>query len=188
MSGPSHCRFCGHEIIFRMMQGRCVPMHPKGGCPGHSELRDDDEKQPDCLYATSCPKCEKPVYFLRHNGGSTWLDDIPYPWPKHECFLDQSDPVPAAWREQTAAPGQSIIVRLYDHGTTVRLTPVDRKLRKWFKDLGTFTVILEGGFRGGSIHCQLALVSVASPLASRRGEFRAVTLEGQRMRLVPSAE
>jgi len=77
MSYSSNCSFCGQAILFRTMNGRCVPMHPEGGCPGYSSSKDDDKNKKDCLYATKCPKCNDPVYFLRHNGGCTWLDEIP---------------------------------------------------------------------------------------------------------------
>jgi hypothetical protein len=188
MSDSSRCRFCGQAIVFRMMQGRCVPMHPEGGCPGHSSSRDDDEKKADCLYATCCPKCGEGVYFLRHNGGCTWLDDIPYPWPKHACFLDQSDPIPVTWRNLTNSRGKEIIVRVYanlDHNRTATLTPVDKKTRKWFRELGTFTVVFEGNTPVASINGQLALVTVSNPEVPRSMEFRAVTLDGQRMLLMP---
>jgi hypothetical protein len=189
MSDSSHCRFCGQAIVFRMMQGRCVPMHPEGGCPGHSCSREDDEKKADCLYATTCPKdgCGQPVYFLRHNGGCTWLDNIPYPWPKHGCFLDQSDPIPESWQQFTTGPGKGIVVRIYSyslHKHSVTLMPVDKKLRKWFKDLGTFNTIFEQGVQIESIDCQLALVT-AEHLESGSVEFRATTLKGHRMLLIP---
>jgi len=28
------------------------------------------------------------VFFVRHNGGSVWFDQLGPPWPKHECFND----------------------------------------------------------------------------------------------------
>jgi len=37
-------------------------------------------------FSTSCPQCEADVFFLRHNGGSVWLDEMGYPWPRHGCF------------------------------------------------------------------------------------------------------
>lgn len=39
---------------------------------------------------TTCPKCGAPVYFVRHNGGSVWFDSLGPPWPKHECFVDDT--------------------------------------------------------------------------------------------------
>jgi hypothetical protein len=45
--------------------------------------RNEDFCQP-----TKCPKCGGSVYFVRHNGGSVWFDDLGLPWPKHPCFND----------------------------------------------------------------------------------------------------
>lgn len=41
----------------------------------------------DVCYSTKCPinGCE-PVWFIRHNGGSVWVDALGWPWPKHGCF------------------------------------------------------------------------------------------------------
>jgi len=40
---------------------------------------------------TKCPICgAAPVYFVRHNGGSVWFDDLGKPWPKHGCFARES--------------------------------------------------------------------------------------------------
>ena len=34
-----------------------------------------------------CPECRKDVYFFRHkSGGCAWFNDVPWPWPKHECM------------------------------------------------------------------------------------------------------
>lgn len=38
-------------------------------------------------FLTHCPKCNCDVFFVRHNGGSVWLDPpLGWPWYKHECF------------------------------------------------------------------------------------------------------
>lgn len=34
--------------------------------------------------------CE-PVWFIRHNGGSVWVDKLGWPWPKHECLYELVD-------------------------------------------------------------------------------------------------
>ena len=36
-----------------------------------------------------CPICGDEVYFIRHNGGCMWFDDLGHPWPKHPCFRDE---------------------------------------------------------------------------------------------------
>ena len=40
----------------------------------------------------TCPKCESSVYFIRHNGGSVWVDELGWPWSKHSCFNTVADP------------------------------------------------------------------------------------------------
>lgn len=47
--------------------------------------RDEDFCRP-----TSCPKCGADVFFVRHNGGSAWFDELGWPWPKHGCFDDET--------------------------------------------------------------------------------------------------
>jgi hypothetical protein len=78
------CHFCGAEIIFRYLEGRRVPIHldgsPCGERPPYSEesLRHSIQ--------TRCPKCRANVYLVWHNGGSVWLNELGWPWPKHPCF------------------------------------------------------------------------------------------------------
>jgi hypothetical protein len=50
------------------------------------------EKFKDVCYPTKCPvKGCQPVWFIRHNGGSVWLDKLGWPWPKHGCIYETSD-------------------------------------------------------------------------------------------------
>lgn len=44
------------------------------------QYRDDEVCRP-----TKCPTCGNPVFFVRHNGGSVWFDQLGPPWPKHPC-------------------------------------------------------------------------------------------------------
>lgn len=48
----------------------------------------------DSMRWSTCPYCSLPVYFVRHNGGSVWLDELGPPWPIHGCFSERtrSDP------------------------------------------------------------------------------------------------
>jgi len=46
---------------------------------------DDDFCRP-----TACPVCGASVFFVRHNGGSVWFDELGWPWPKHGCFDDDN--------------------------------------------------------------------------------------------------
>lgn len=105
------CELCGGEIIFRYLEGRCVPIHLNGHC--FENPSNSDRKEPrEALLKTRCPECQKAVYFLRHNGGSVWLDDIPWPWPKHSCFEDQSEPLPDDWLKPLLPDSPSKLVRL----------------------------------------------------------------------------
>jgi hypothetical protein len=44
----------------------------------------------DFTRSTTCPHCGADVYFVRHNGGSVWFDELGPPWDKHACFDDDS--------------------------------------------------------------------------------------------------
>lgn len=87
------CSRCGSEIEFRYIDGRCVPLHLYGsGCGGsaRSEVYDyagySRSKESSC-FLTNCPECGHKVYFIRHNGGSVWIDPpLGPPWYKHPCM------------------------------------------------------------------------------------------------------
>jgi hypothetical protein len=60
-------------------------MHLFGSCARHSEST--DVKSTTRLI--NCPMCQGEVFFIRHNGGSVWVDELGHPWPKHHCFLQR---------------------------------------------------------------------------------------------------
>lgn len=89
------CSRCGETIEFRYIGGRCIPLHVEGGgwaCGGYSGSggannsgysRSDES----CCFLTHCPECREEVYFIRHNGGSVWIDPpLGWPWYKHRCM------------------------------------------------------------------------------------------------------
>lgn len=96
------CDDCGGEIIFRYMGGRPIPIHLDGGCGGGSGGSYVEEPEvlqergaPRSFYddfcrPTTCPICGAEVFFIRHNGGSVWVDELGWPWPKHACFDEPS--------------------------------------------------------------------------------------------------
>lgn len=52
----------------------------------------------DFTRPTKCPECGAEVYFIRHNGGSVWVDELGWPWPKHACFDNtQTETVFSCW-------------------------------------------------------------------------------------------
>jgi len=112
----STCKHCGQKIKWAQMPGgnwlptdpefggihECVPFE-RGTDSGSSCLRwqyaDEDFCRP-----TTCPTCGASVFFVRHNGGSVWFDELGYPWPKHECFDDNGHAVHL--RRSLKYPGQ----------------------------------------------------------------------------------
>jgi len=99
------CYHCGGEIVFRKDNfGSSYPIHLSGGCFGQSSSRDYElpSDEPDC-WKTRCPKCRAAVWFVRHNGGSVWLDDLGRPWPKHPCFDEAESPAAATLRRWISA-------------------------------------------------------------------------------------
>jgi hypothetical protein len=99
------CANCGGEIIFRYMDGRVTPIHLSGSCSSdyagstatgvRSAPAGFDD---DFCRSTTCPQCGARVFFIRHNGGSVWVDELGWPWPKHGCF----DTAPATPRSRRA--------------------------------------------------------------------------------------
>lgn len=84
------CAECGQPVEFRFMDGRPIPLHFEGGCSGSQgktggeRVRRNDESS--CI-RTKCPKCSDAVFFIRHNGGSVWIDPpLGPPWYRHDCM------------------------------------------------------------------------------------------------------
>lgn len=102
----TRCGYCGEEIEIRHVDGRKVPIHVSGNrCSAYSdgyskrELEARQATAPSTRYSdycrkTLCPRegCGKEIYFIRHNGGSVWVDELGWPWPKHACFAKSKEP------------------------------------------------------------------------------------------------
>jgi len=65
-----------------------------GGHRGRSPIPSSDHTAPsqsscfadDFCRPTTCPHCPSQVWFIRHNGGSIYVDSLGPPWPIHACF------------------------------------------------------------------------------------------------------
>lgn len=86
------CSRCGNPVEFRYVDGRCIPYHFYGNCIGSGGSNATDfsgyniSRESTC-FGTHCPKCGCEVFFIRHNGGSVWIDPpLGPPWYKHSCF------------------------------------------------------------------------------------------------------
>jgi len=103
------CSRCGSEIEFRYIKGRCIPLHLYGGGCGGSARSDvydyagySRSGESSC-FLTKCPACGDGVYFIRHNGGSVWIDPpLGPPWYKHPC-MDNTDVVAKGVRSQVVS-------------------------------------------------------------------------------------
>lgn len=45
-----------------------------------------------CCNPSLCPVCGDDVFFIRHNGGCVWVDELGWPWPKHPCMSEEKSP------------------------------------------------------------------------------------------------
>ena len=84
------CAICGQPVEFRFMDGRPIPLHFEGGCPGRQGATGGERVrksvESSCI-RTKCPKCSDAVFFIRHNGGSVWIDPpLGPPWYRHGCM------------------------------------------------------------------------------------------------------
>jgi hypothetical protein len=101
------CKHCGGEIIFRYIDGVVVPLCPCGGCRDEAVSRPISESlvfehERDFCRPAWCRKCNASVFFIRHNGGSLWVDELGWPWPKHPCFDSAPGAAQLAILHQTA--------------------------------------------------------------------------------------
>lgn len=84
----TQCIKCGEAVEFRYIDGKTTPLHFSGGCGWRGTdavLKSAIAPESECR-PTTCDECGKPVFFIRHNGGSVWIDaPLGPPWDKHEC-------------------------------------------------------------------------------------------------------
>jgi hypothetical protein len=102
----SSCTYCGDSITFRHINGQCIPLHSSGSCgtflgKTYTDFTKEHHAPESACYLTRCPICNAAVFFVRHNGGSVWLDGpLGAPWLKHGCFVDSQSgsqpPIPLA--------------------------------------------------------------------------------------------
>ena len=124
------CSRCGKPIEFRYINGACIPLHLAGNCIGSGNDYSGYNTSPDSTcYCTSCPECGREVYFIRHNGGSVWIDPpLGAPWYKHGCF--DSNPTPHSKKDLVAEYSLKLEIAEQDHESNlvigiVKSTSVD---------------------------------------------------------------
>lgn len=170
------CNQCGEEIEFRYIQGRCVPIHQGGGwhCGSWSEpeyatpaprvSRSGEWRERDFTRSTHCPICDDDVFFIRHNGGSVWVDELGWPWPKHGCFDQPHEPTRefSSWAAKSSGltnPKLAIIKSL----TEVELL-AEPVVRIQFLDSSSASLVLRHTPPPESLLGALVIVSVEDSL------------------------
>lgn len=75
-------------VEFRRKNGRNIPIH---GARGSAQICNSQRGIRATCFLTPCPRqCGRHVFFIRHNGGSIWINPpLGYPWIKHECMYQE---------------------------------------------------------------------------------------------------
>ena len=93
----SYCYKCGEPIsFFRNSSGEVIPVHQGYGCAGSKGsgtkiYTNYGNFEQGGAGKTHCHYCDQEIYFVRHNGGSVWLDSLGHPWPKHLCYYPEDE-------------------------------------------------------------------------------------------------
>jgi len=128
----SICRICGGTVNYRSIKGIIRPLRDTCSCPtagGPTKPVLDD----DFCYQTACGFCgRRPIYFVRHNGGSVFFNQLGWPWEKHGC-LGVDDPTVILIRAAIAATPKIKRPDLYQ---VTRLEPESNgeSLLVWLRD------------------------------------------------------
>lgn len=81
-------------VQYRFIDGRCIPFHSSGGCSGSGQGLNSTgtRHSTNCeCRKSSCPICHASVYFIRHNGGSVWIEaPLGPPWQRHPCMTNET--------------------------------------------------------------------------------------------------
>jgi len=83
----------------------------------------------DFTRPTKCPRCRGAVFYVRHNGGGVWLDELGSPWPKHACFDD--GPVEEQFRQSLASIPNSPVFKNF--GVIISVIPTRDGGGAWLK-------------------------------------------------------
>jgi hypothetical protein len=90
---------------------------------------------------TTCPKCGEQVFFVRHNGGSVWFDELGPPWPKHKCFTD--DEYGKALRSTLTEQTQTKVNSVF--GIVVEIAVIHPRKRLSWEDCWRIVVYCSNG-------------------------------------------
>ena len=172
------CRQCGEPIEFRFIDGRCTPLHTSGGCSSSSggidNARVTRSTDSECR-KTNCPTCREPVYFIRHNGGSVWIDPpLGSPWEKHPCFdTEARDSKPTQLVSADLAAQLGVHEQLVTGVVCMSEVSKDRRLTILNITIGedqSLTLLIKGG--ASALVGQLVVIACTDRLIYRASEAR----------------
>jgi hypothetical protein len=127
------CSKCGQPVEWITKDGRSIPLHLYGRCGDDYNSSPSldltnislPQKMDSLCWPTKCPVCKESVFFIRHNGGSVWLDELGHPWPKHECMYGEDSgnniPEPPTPPDFPSTTTQGKILGIEPHGGTLVL-------------------------------------------------------------------
>jgi hypothetical protein len=94
-------------VDFRRINGRNVPIRNAFAWDRGSQSKRGRSTDATC-YLRPCPQqCGLKIFFIRHNGGSVWIDPpLGHPWNKHKCMYPEE--LKAGRSLALTAPFQSI--------------------------------------------------------------------------------
>ena len=84
----SECPYCGAVNEFRTSE---YGPHPINGCTCMRDAIGGAAAYDGGYRPQRCNKCNQLVFFIRHNGGCIYVNDMGWPWPKHECYMSRGD-------------------------------------------------------------------------------------------------
>jgi hypothetical protein len=101
----------------------------------------------DACYSRKCPHCKDSVWFIEHNGGSFWCDELGHPWPIHKCFIDNCDSL--TWPKDSTSVFWTIgvVVRRLDIRHDQKLLAIEGAIGyRWCLEIGWTCDLKEGGY------------------------------------------
>ncbi len=116
------CDKCGRPIHFRTINGRVVPIPATSRFCAEckTEHAYDFRVEERGCWPARCPVCRESVFFIRHNGGSVWIDHpLGPPWYKHQCMIPATQLNPV--QRPSAPPIESGVIC----GTVVKFVTED---------------------------------------------------------------
>lgn len=119
-----NCYSCGARVEIRNVGGIVTPIHERGRCTASDSGLSDPRWCPtsfqeDFCRPTSCTYCGQRIFFIRHNGGSVWIEKLEWPWPKHMHYYRNDGDKPSLSGFSIGMAGREMPLGLVIWGASV---------------------------------------------------------------------